>query len=569
MNIYSCSTFAHSEPGYARVVTALVVSGLGLALAACELPTDPPDPGASSGLSGWVDLHAHPMSYLGFGGKAIAGGVDVGSPLPVDARCNHNVIAASMEQALGNDNAVHGGWDLDNSCGDVFRSAAVGRMEDLLDVPQKPGGAHGASDFALWPAWNDVLHQKMWVDWIHRNWQNGQRVMVALAVNNKTLADVFSGPGDGPDDDLASADLQTNEMKRFVARHADFMEIAYSSDDLHRIVASGKLAVVLGMEIDHIGDLTHATTDDQAVVQAEIRRLFDEGIRYLFPVHVLDNPFGGTAIYQGIFNLSNYRESGHFWDVGCAAPEDGIGFVYKPEGFDLFFTIATLVKLGLDSIGSPPDPPSCGSVGHVNRAGLTDLGKFAIRQMMHLGMFVDIDHMSQASANDAIQVALEVGYPLMSGHNGLRDTRGSTHSENERTPTQRRNIARLHGMFGLGMASVSALSWAFDYASAVTEMPDPGAITLGSDMNGMVTGAAPPHYSSKTIYDMSFTKSSLGTRTWDYNVDGVAHYGMLADFLQDVRTSPYPTVYEYVNRSADYFYQTWRRCEALSGEIGR
>jgi hypothetical protein len=32
--------------------------------------------------------------------------------------------------------------------------------------------------------------------------------------------------------------------------------------------------------------------------------------------------------------------------------------------------------------------------------------------------------------------------------------------------------------------------------------------------------------------------NSLGTHTWNYNSDGVAHYGMLFDFLQDVRTVP-------------------------------
>ena len=33
-------------------------------------------------------------------------------------------------------------------------------------------------------------------------------------------------------------------------------------------------------------------------------------------------------------------------------------------------------------------------------------------------------------------------------------------------------------------------------------------------------------------------KSQTGTRVWDYNIDGVAHDGMLADFVKDVQTAP-------------------------------
>jgi hypothetical protein len=59
--------------------------------------------------------------------------------------------------------------------------------------------------------------------------------------------------------------------------------------------------------------------------------------------------------------------------------------------------------------------------------------------------------------------------------------------------------------------------------------------------------------------------STLGNKSWDYNTAGVAHYGMLADFLQDVQRN-YGTnggaVYDNVMSGADYFLQTWKICEA-------
>ena len=94
----------------------------------------------------------------------------------------------------------------------------------------------------------------MWVDWIRRSYDAGQRVMVALATNNATLAAAVSGPGDGPTDDTASADLQIAEIKSFVARHNDFMEVAMTPADMRRIVAANKLAIVLGIEVDNIGN---------------------------------------------------------------------------------------------------------------------------------------------------------------------------------------------------------------------------------------------------------------------------------------------------------------------------
>jgi microsomal dipeptidase-like Zn-dependent dipeptidase len=519
-------------------------------------------------LVGWVDLHAHPMSYLGFGGKAIAGGVDVGSFLPADSGCHHNVTATSMAHALGNDNAIHGGWGVDNGCGDSIRNQVVHGLEDSNHALHTQDGAHGASDFTQWPAWNDITHQKMWIDFVRRAYDGGQRVMVALAVNNKTLGDAVAGPGDLPTDDKTSADLQTARMKELVGRHSDFMQIAYSAADLESIVRHNKLAIVLGMEVDNIGNFNKLPATD-AIVAAEITRLYNEGIRYIFPIHVIDNRFGGTAIYEGGFNTSNYREAGHFWHIECSAPGDGITYHYTPDGFDLAISVAKQVKLGIDGFRNPPTPPACASTGHQNTHGLTPLGEFAIKEMMRHGMLIDIDHMSQKSTNRTLEIAEAVpsgGYPVVSGHNGIRGQDG--HSENQRTIQQLARIHALHGMFGLGSGGEDAWTWVQQYGRASLAMKTPGSTMFGTDLNGMVKGAK-PRFNSRVVYDAAFPKSSLGSKTWDYNRDGVAHYGMMADFIKDVRTSPGGDgwVDGWLMHSADYFWHTWEKCEAQKGNV--
>jgi TPR repeat protein len=393
-----------------RVLAVLGVAALTVAACAHRTPTTPPQPAgtalpspASTGpLRGWVDLHAHPMSYLGFGGKAISGGVDVGLLLPADANCHHRILSpVTPDQVLGNDVAIHGGWSLTHLCGDVLRNTLVPRWEAAQGYPSvaepKPGEAAGAPSYAFWPATADMLHQKMWIDWIQRAWAYGQRVMVALADHDDTTAHAFSGPGDGPNDDKGSANLQTYWLKALVARH-DFMEIALNAAQLHDIVQRNHLAIVLGVEIDSIGNFDsdpevmacedledHCAIRAKSKVAAEIQRLYDDGIRYLFPIHVVDNVFGGTAAYTGIFNLANEFTYGSPWDLECAAANEGIvydgGFGMSP-GNELILKLFVLAKMfrGFDI----PDPPTCppGKVGVHNKRGLAKLGEFAIHEMM-------------------------------------------------------------------------------------------------------------------------------------------------------------------------------------------
>ncbi|MGE5321290.1 MAG: hypothetical protein ACM3SW_00405, partial [Actinomycetota bacterium] len=137
----------------------------------CEGMHAPPPllPDASGRLRGFVDLHTHPMANLGFGGKLLYGGVDVGSLLPADPDCHHNVRATSEQQALGHDKSTHGGHDFfSNPCGDELRKAVIHGLQSGLHGADESEDAYGYPTFAEWPVWNDLTHQKMWVEWIRR-----------------------------------------------------------------------------------------------------------------------------------------------------------------------------------------------------------------------------------------------------------------------------------------------------------------------------------------------------------------------------------------------------------------
>ena len=61
-------------------------------------------------------------------------------------------------------------------------------------------------------------------------------------------------------------------------------------------------------------------------------------------------------------------------------------------------------------------------------------------------------------------------------------------------------------------------------------------------------------------------RSRAGTREFDVNLDGMAHYGMLPDFLQDVanvtRAAGQPGRLSPLFKSAEYYLQMWERIEA-------
>lgn len=569
-------------------------------------------------LTGWVDLHTHPMSHLGFGRKAMHGVPDLGCIVPAGTRdCNSNEYRAStIDQALGHCNSTHGGWGLDNTCGDYLRAGIINYaldsdFEHKVAWERNPHGDHehaGYPDFRFWPNHTSILHQQMWIDWVRRAHQGGLRVMVALTVNSELLAEIING--DGPYDDKTVADLQIDETVRLVSQHPEFMEIAYTSKDVRRIVGSNRLAVILGMEVDKIGNFGKAgVATNEQTVRDEIHRLFyDKGIRYIFPIHLVDNSFGGSAVYQMLFNFANKHANGaHFKVTTSSDPNIAYraNLTQGPIGFEngLILGVRGFLE-GLGEIPAPcfndlfkcSPPPGkvrcCGSYerilnimqpaaefdtykfvsgGHVNSLGLTSLGEFAILEMMKLGMIIDLDHMSERALIRTIELAESVagGYPLNMGHNGIRGPEGN---ERGASAALVRRIAAMGGMMGVGTGKTDYQKFSEGFRKVWNVMGDHG-IGIGTDVNGFepLPGRASGKGNQtdsdnfyRSFFDQSLIKSKCqtGNRIWDYVKDGgVSHYGIMPEFLHEVKINGGADIIEKLNTSAEYFAQMWEKCE--------
>ncbi len=592
------------------------------------VPLDPVIP-TSKPIWGTIDMHTHPMSYLGMGGKLMHGKLD-GNPA----------------EALGNCNCTHGGWGTDNTCGNYLRAEIVNMIDEYytdavrlkaedIKVPHKDHPHDGYPNFVHWPVQMSMTHQQMWYEWMRRAKDGGLTAIIALTVNSEVLGRVLGG--DAPYDDKTTADRQIDELIAFVHRHRDFLDTVTTSARMRQVVREGKMAVIIGMEVDNIGNFYKnvPVTNDQ--IRNEITRLKNKGVRYIFPIHVTDNKFGGTAVYKELFNFSNKYVTGqpitgtvpvdlyppvlpgNLYSVETA-PDRNVG--YRLEGGVLNIVTKTrplveIIEAGGFPVLPPPldvptlavkpivDPvivalknsqqfqlakkifldlnPEFASYdrivrsptdkgGHRNVLGISDQGIFAVTEMMRQGLMIDVDHASEKTVNDIIAIAQRNHYPVNSGHNGLRQP-----GDNEKTRTreQLEAIRDLGGMFGMGWENQNPVQFNNNYRTHVGIMGNRSA-TFGSDIDGY---AATPKAPASPRQFINYTDRSQpdflqqyvmpgSSRVWDYNTGGMAHIGMVPDFFEALKKAGAGT--DQLNAlflSAEYFAQMWEKCERTAPAV--
>jgi microsomal dipeptidase-like Zn-dependent dipeptidase len=376
-----------------------------------------------SGLWGFADLHAHLMSHAAFGGRMFWG-----RPYDPD-----HLGPAGLEHALGSCAPAHSG---------------------LINVNPESGHPVGGGwpDFDVWPRFTTTAHQQAYIDWIYRAYQGGLRLVICSTGHNETLAS--AGGGSGPRDDRGAIVAQVEAVKEMISvmeRQAGgpgkaWLQIAYSPVEARAIIAAGRLAVVLGVEVDSLGnwrrfeDLHEQCGRDlleaRRLISAELDWLHDLGIRQITPVHLTDNAFGGTAIYRRLFDASNMVLTGrHYkvvdgWHTGVRFrlerdTKDSLarlvalqGRRLSPERFRETGLLRRLpvIKGLLQALDASPV-----SGGHINAFGLTKYGLILLEEMMERGMVIDLEHMSQRATDVALALAESRDYPVICSHVWFRD----------------------------------------------------------------------------------------------------------------------------------------------------
>lgn len=102
--------------------------------------------------------------------------------------------------------------------------------------------------------------------------------------------------------------------------------VAETPQQARAIIESGALAVVIGVEVDSLFDCKpgNSACDDENWLRQQVQALWDLGVRQVYPVHLFDNAFAGAALYSDVFTWASYLSTGReVRDLDCSMAEQG------------------------------------------------------------------------------------------------------------------------------------------------------------------------------------------------------------------------------------------------------
>ncbi|MBV8072905.1 MAG: hypothetical protein JO270_23585, partial [Acidobacteriaceae bacterium] len=344
----SCTTIeAIAEPANNATPTTNETGATGTwTLPKTPLPAGPECP--STGLCGYADLHVHMWANLAHGGATLAGEPwdpkgDVNTALGEDWGSSLNLV-----DRQGNPKPkADGSGPLAFTCPDYLLAKGLcnGQVlfhgaHTLLDTTTGGGTNDGAASnlgvplFNGWPLWTSTIHQQVYYKWLERAWLGGLRLMVMDAVTNEALCK--SGTkvsGTNCTVSMSAIDAQLQEAKNFQAWLDDqyggkgkgWFQIVMSPKEAEDAIKEGKLAVVLGIEVDNLFNCHLLDNCTDAYVHDQLQKYFNMGVRHIFPIHDFDNGYGSTATWQDAINVGNRVAEGDWWHAAnCTDP--GYGF---------------------------------------------------------------------------------------------------------------------------------------------------------------------------------------------------------------------------------------------------
>ena len=644
-------------------------------------------------LYGMADTHSHPFSNLAFGGALLWG-----SPFDEERGINAALawgdytwdFATETEDFLWEfvrniyvdefpflDHLLPEGFSLPTiptANGFMIHTSPMALLMALLN---DEGGAHsveGPPSFDNWPSWDTTMHQQLYYKWLQRAYKGGLRLMVMLAVNNEVSCRLSMSIRWGFGcEDMPAVDRQlqaTRDLEKFIDLENDGMEngngwfkIVYSPQEARDAIRAGKMAVVLGIEVDALFGCKLEDDCTDAHIEAQIKDYYENwGVRHIFPMHLHDNAFGGAAIYHWLWPWANMIATNRpmvLDPCGDLPADSEEKYNYVPiadSGYPPFYEN---VLVAIEE-GSGHYRPVFERLGAwCNRKRLTPKGSFLISKLMENKMIIDVDHMSVETLNDVFTIAESELYPLISGHSFLFDKplteRGNegARTENHRTLDQIKRIRNLGGIIAplpprkKGSSThdyVEMYKYLLEVLRDGCEDPadettcpydyDNPGIAFGSDWGAMFSQVAPrgsdddgdgsldfkeviescededPNdcsYVKPPIYDtcdnedpncwkgkplnypFNITwmpgeddfwfdysriwlekegdpgapdKQQNPTRTFDFNKDGMAHIGLLPDFIADLKNVGLTDEdLKPLFRSAETYILMWERIE--------
>ncbi len=510
--------------------------------------------GSNGEVRGFIDAHVHMTADLFIGGE-----VHCGTPFDPQG------ITVALR-----DCPDHGGDGLTAVLENVISHGSPFETHDTTGWPT----------FTDWPAHDSLTHEQTYFKWVERAWRGGLRIFTNLLVNNHVLCEVYPLKNQSCNDmDTVRAQAaQAHAMQDYVdAQYGGpgrgWFRIVSSPREAREVAAAGKLAVTLGIEVSEpfgcgIRDGVPQCTEED--VDRGLDEVYRLGVRQMIVTHKFDNAFGGVRFDPGIqgvaVNAGNFLGTGRFWEAEpCTGPEHDNPVLSVGAG------PADALAALPPGITTPiyPEGPLC------NTRGLTSLGEHMIRAMMDRGMIIDIDHMSVKTADTTLRILEDAGYSgVVSSHSWadplfykrIYDLGGFValyasqldpqKRESGQDPKADREPGFVEGWRKARQVRSDKYYFGFGY---------------GADTNGFGPQAAPrsdaavrPLIYPYTTFDGGtvMDRQRTGERVFDLNTDGVAQYGLIPDWIADMRNAAGPDgdqIIEDMSRGAEAYIQMWER----------
>jgi len=501
---------------------------------------------------GWIDAHTHITSYEFFGGKFMAG---------------EPFNRWGVEEALKDSSGLHGPDGALDLIGNLY---AVGDVNFRYDT-------EGWPNFPYWPRHDALSHMGYYYKWMERAYLSGQRMLTMSIVESEVLcwAQSTINPASwvNPNscnimDSIRLQAQRINELEAYIDAQSGgpgkgWFRIVRSPEDARQIIADGKLAVLLGIEASETFDCGLKDHCNRNTLDAKLDEVYNLGVRAVYPTHKFDNELGGasTNAADGFINLGQYLSAGRFMETKeCDEHTAGNSFT---SGFPLLGSIPFVSDI-LDIIGLNPQYDE--SIEHCNKYGLSGLGVYLVNRLIDKKMLIELDHLSSQSATEVMDIVEARGYSgVITSHSWMSDGKAGQLHENTK------RLFRAGGFGSPYNSNVHGNEGSMSrYLDVIEETPYLAGVGIGSDMSGLGGQAGPRGdvatdplvYPFTNEFGFTFDKQVSGNRTFDLNQDGIAHYGLLGDQIQDMRLRSSTRVYEALMNSTEAFLQMWERAEA-------
>lgn len=547
---------------------------------------------------GFAEVHAH----MGMGMEMSDGSGDVG-PSAGGVMYGHAVNRFGVTEALKDCEQMHGPDGLADP-ESVVLDGNPGAMHDTQGWPT----------FVDWPFRDSQLHQQMYWRWVERAWMAGLRVMTVLGTNIEALCEVAQTTGGDRDTDLNDVDctdmsvgVKQVEYLRDMQDYIDaqyggpgkgFFRIVGDPAEARRVIADGKLAVVPGLEFSNLfgcnltwnldgSEQRHCT---KAQIDAEIDRVWELGVRQVFPYHDVDSALGGAGLFSETLNLINFAGTNQFWKTyPCEDGGEGESFFYN-AGFvntqsGTFTGDDPISQALIDIAGGLL--PIYGPGRQCNARDVTDLGIYAIDKIMKKGFVFDIDHAEIRSKQILLDYAarMEPTYPMVSGHGG----HGGINNAQARQIVAQGGIiypANENGKGHVDFLNKLRAQW----EASGTERPL--SMGYGADANGLRNLPGPrgmqrimetepvaypfqlfagegwgPQFDdiAPITVEMLVVPGDEG-KMWDINEAGMYHYGLIADIVEEIRIEGGQEALDTFYNSAETYLRLWEQTLEASAD---